>query len=576
MPTVAHAIVSFLAARGTTRVYGLVGGHIQPIWDELAEQGIHIVDVRHESAAVYMAHAEGLLTGRVGVALVTAGPGLTNAITGIANAHVSCAPVLVVSGRTPRPQVGMGAMQDVPQAAIVQPICRRVETVSERHHVLSRLDAVTRAALGADGTPGPACIDFPTDLLRESLSAEELDADWLRPWHPSPVMPDPANVRAAAELLRAAQRPLVIGGRAVRDCPDLVMELLDAIDAVYIDTTESRGAVPASHRAFVPAVRAHAMTEADLVITLGRRLDFQLAYGSRAVFASDARFIRIGRTGGELSENRRAAIEIRGDLQPALRMLLGFDVAPGTERRTWRDALIAENAARTERLAARLRDTRTAADGRMHPYTLIAALNECLDQDAVVVADGGDILSFARIALKATAVYLDPGPLGCIGVGVPFANAAALLLPGRRVVALVGDGAFGFTAMEIDTAVRKRIPVVYVVANNEGWNIDRHDQLRNYRHVVGVQLSGCRYSELARALGAHAERVDEPSELAAALERAFSNPPALVDVAVSALPTSPDFENGLADVCSWQALRKWHEAEELRLLHPHRSSSSAG
>ncbi len=573
MGTVAHLIVRFLAARGVARVYGLVGGHIQPIWDELAEQGIPIVDVRHESAAVYMAHAESLLTGRMGVALVTAGPGLTNAVTGIANAHVSCAPVLVVSGRTPRPQAGMGAMQDVPQAAIVQPLCRRVDAVSERHHVLSRLDAVCRAALGADGAAGPAYIDFPTDLLRERVSAEEVDADWLRPWHPTAMTPDAAGVEAAGNLLRRAERPLIIGGRAARACSQALVELLDTTGAVYLDTTESRGAVPSSHPAFVPAMRGRAMSEADLVITLGRRLDFQLAYGSRAVFAPDARFIRVGRTSGETSDNRHADVEIRADVEPTVRLLRASNLSADADR-TWARSLIAANAERTARMAARLRDTAPEADGRMHPYTLIAAINDRIDEETVVVADGGDILSFARVGLKVTSVYLDPGPLGCIGVGVPFANAAGLTLPGRQVVALVGDGAFGFTALELDTAARKRIPAVFVIANNEGWNIDRHDQLRNYRHVVGVQLPGPRHSEIAGALGLHAERVEQAAALPDALDRAFTSAPALVEVLVSALPTSPDFESGFADVCARQALRKWHEAEELLLLRNASSGSS--
>lgn len=565
MTTVANAIVRFLVARGVTRVYGLVGGHVQPIWDELAQQGVQIVDVRHESAAVYMAHAESLLTGRFGVALVTAGPGLTNAMTGIANAHVSCAPVLVMSGRTPRPQTGMGAMQDVPQFAIVQPLCRRVEVVFERQHVLPRLDAVTRAALGADGPPGPAYIDFPTDLLREAISEPEVDTEWLRPWEPSAAIPDDASVCKAAELLRLAERPLVLSGRGVRECSQLLAHFLDVTGSVYLDTTESRGAVPSSHPAFVPAMRGRAMGEADLVITLGRRLDFQLAYGSKAVFAPDAKFIRVGRTVSEISDNRRAAVEIKADVEATLGKLLALDLAGTHRNRVWRDQLIAANAERTKRLATHLRDTAPAADGRMHPYTLIAALNDILEEDTVVVVDGGDILSFARVALKVTAAYLDPGPLGCIGVGVPFANAAALSLAGRRVVALVGDGSLGFTAMELDTAVRKNIPVVYIVANNEGWNIDRHDQLRNYRHVVGVRLPGCRYDQLAKALGMHAERIEAPSELPGALQRALKNAPALLDVLVSGAPTSPDFENGLAEVCSRQALRKWHEAEELRL-----------
>jgi acetolactate synthase-1/2/3 large subunit len=171
------------------------------------------------------------------------------------------------------------------------------------------------------------------------------------------------------------------------------------------------------------------------------------------------------------------------------------------------------------------------------------------------------------------STYLDPGSLGCIGVGVPFANAAALTFPDRRVLALVGDGSFGFTAMELDTAVRHRIPAVYVVANNEGWNIDRHYQRRNYGRTVGVDLPGCRYDQLARGLGVYAERVEHATDLRAALARAFDNAPALLDVLVSGEPVSSDFESGLAEVCTRQALRKWDEAEEMRLSRPTSSTS---
>jgi acetolactate synthase-1/2/3 large subunit len=561
--TVTQIIVEFLRGRGVLRVYGLVGGHIQPLWDELVEQGVEIIDVRHEAAAVQMAHAESLLTGRLGVAMVTAGPGLTNAVTGIANAHASRAAVLVIAGRTPRPQTGMGAMQDVAQAAIVAPLCRRVESVSERYHALPRLDAVTRAALGGDGPPGPAYIDFPTDLLREAVSDREVDAQWLRPWALPALLPDDEDVLEAARLLRLARRPLVLSGRGARGCGDLLPALLEASGAVYLDTSESRG-IAAGHPAFVPAMRGRAMAEADLVVTLGRRLDFQLAYGSPAVFAPDAKFVRIGRTVDELSDNRRGAVEIKADVRSALGRLMMMDVAPDGNRE-WRDELVVANRERARTLASRLAAAKVGSDGRMHPYTLIAAINDQIDENTVTVVDGGDILSFARVALKVTEFYLDPGPLGCIGVGVPFANAAALTLTGRRVVALVGDGSFGFLAMELDTAARKHARAVYVVANNEGWNIDRHDQVRNYRHIAGVDLPGCRYDQLARALGVYAERVEHANDLSGALTRAFENAPALIDVLVCAEPTSPDFESGLAEVCTWQALRKWSDAEEARL-----------
>ena len=563
MTTVAEVVVRFLRARGVARVYGLVGGHVQPLWDEAARQGLNLVDVRHESAAVYMAHAESLLTGGVGVALLTAGPGLTNATTAIANAHVARASVLVIAGRTPRPQSGMGAMQDLPQAAVVQPLCRRIESISERHHVLPRLDASVRAALGADTSPGPAYVDLPTDLLREEVLAAELNEEWFGPWTPPVLCPAESDLVDASRLIRDARRLLVISGRGARNCGALVERFLEASGALYLDTAESRGIVSPSHAACVPAMRARAMSEADVVITLGRRLDFQLAYGSPVVFAADARFIRIGRTTDEVADNRRGAVELKADVGPTLHALCRLDLGDRADR-AWQRELAAANAQRAIKLAEQIEHANDGSDGRMHPYRLISAINRVVDDESVLVADGGDILSFARVGLKTTKWYLDPGPLGCIGVGVPFANAAALAFPDHRVLALVGDGSFGFTAMELHTAVRHRTRAVYVIANNQAWNIDRHDQRRNYGRVVGVDLPGCRYDQVAKGLGAYAERIEDAAMLPAALGRAFDHMPALLDVVVSGEPTSPDFDNGLAYVYGRHALRRWDEAEAMR------------
>ena len=565
MSTVATAIARFLTDRGVKRVYGLCGGHILPIWNELARLGVEVVDVRHECAAVYMAHAEAELTGRPGVALVTAGPGLTNAVTGIANAAAAGVPVLVISGRVPRPQAGMGGLQDIPQAPVVAPLCRRVEVVSDAQHVLPRLDAVLEAALGADGPPGPAYIDFPTDLLREPLTGPRLDVSWMAPRRPSCPRPDPDEIGRAAAVIRDARRLLVISGRGARRAPAELLQFLDATGALYLDTGESRGALPGGHRSQVPAVRARAMRDADTVVTLERRLDFQLAYGSPAVFAPDARFVRIGRTRSEVADNRRADAEVRGDTGAVLRSLLADDIAPRQADRAWQDEMIALNAERASRLANNLDGAPPGTDGRMHPYRLIGALNAVIDPNTVVVVDGGDILSFARVGLT-TPTYLDPGPLGCLGVGVPFATSAALNLPERPVIALIGDGSFGFTAMEIDTAVRTGARAVFVVANNEGWNIERHDQIENYGgNLVGVELPGCRYDLLAQSLGAYSERVATAEELPEALKRALSAAPAVLDVLVTRDAVSPDFTSGLAGVPDRQALVAWDTAERLRL-----------
>lgn len=560
--TVAELIANRLVSQGVSRLFGLCGGHIQPLWDAVARAGIDVVDVRHEAAAVYMAHATAELSGELSVAMVTAGPGLTNAVTALSNAFVGRSPVLVLSGRPPRPQTGMGAMQDIDQADVVAPLCRLVEQVSERHHVVSRLDKVIAAALGATtGATGPAYIDFPTDLLEESVHEADVPALAMQRRRPFAPAPDPAAVAAAAGLIRAASRVVVIGGRSVRTAAPELRTFLEHTGALYLDSGESRGVIRDTDPGFVPAVRGRAMREADLIITLGRRLDFQLGYGSPAVFSPDARFLRVGTCFEELGENRRGEVEMYGNTAAVLAALSGTGAAPADPDRGWLAEMRESNAERARQLAAKLSDPAPDAAGRMSPNFVVGAVNELLTERSVAVADGGDILSFARVGLKPVD-YLDCGALGCLGVGVPFAIAAALQRPDEPVVAIIGDGSFGFTAMEVDTAVRRQARAVFVVVNNEAWNIERHDQVDRFdNNLVGVDLPGCRYDRLARSLGAHGERVEDPAALGAALERAMSNAPAVVDVLVSRTAKSPDYLSGLAAVPPRQAVGPWNTAE---------------
>ncbi|HET7480912.1 MAG TPA: thiamine pyrophosphate-binding protein, partial [Rubrobacteraceae bacterium] len=559
--TGARLIAEFLARRGVRTIYGLCGGHVQPIWDEAARAGIRIVDVRHECAAVYMAHAQADLTGSLGVAMVTAGPGLTNAITGIANASVSRSPVLVISGRPPRPQAGMGGLQDIPQGELIKPICRRVEAVYESHHILPRLEAAVRAAEGVGGPAGPAYIDFPTDLLRADIPDADVDDLFFEPRPRDEPGPSEDAVTRAASVIREGKRLLVISGKGARAGAKELSDFLDASGALYLDTAESRGVIPLGHPASVPASRAKAMAEADVIVTVARKLDFQLAYGSRAVFPEDAKFVRLGASGDELFDNRRGDAEVLGDVAASLRALIEAGAVPERPDTEWVESLKSYDREKSEKFLARMGKQPPGSDGYMHPSSLLAAVNEFIDEDTIVVADGGDILSFARGGLQAET-YLDPGPLGCLGVGVPFANSAALNFPERRVIAVIGDGSFGLTAMEIDTAVRSGARAVFVVANNESWAIERNDQLVGYGgNLVGVDLPGCRYDRLAEGLGAYAERVEKAEDLPGALERAFENAPALLDVAVTKEAQSPDFKNGLAWVPDRQALEVWDQAE---------------
>jgi acetolactate synthase-1/2/3 large subunit len=553
-------IARFLKARGVTHVFGLQGGHIQPIWDHVARLGVRIIDVRDEGAAVHMAHAHAELTGGLGVAMATAGPGVTNCITAMANASLARAPVLLIGGCTSRPQANMGPLQDIPHVDLLKPVCRYARTARVADQAIRELDEAVARAFGDAGEPGPAYIEIPTDVLRAHLPANLVLDDWMRPKPARRPPPEPHAAQAAADALWGAERPLVVTGRGARDAGPELIRLLDATGAVYLDTQESRGLVPHEHPSFVGAMRAAAMSEADLVLVIGRKLDYQLGYGSPAVFPN-ARFVRIADNAGELLDNRRGDPELLAS--PALALSAILEAAanrPSACDRTWARGL-------RERHVKRCVFTPAPAkgeDGKVHPAAIFDAIREVADPDYIAIADGGDLLSFARVGLSART-YMDAGAFGCLGVGVPFAIAAALAEPGRQVISVNGDGAFGINAMEIDTAVRHGARCVFIVSNNAAWNIERYDQEFNYGgRVVGTTLRHSDYAGLARALGAHGERVEKAEDLAAALKRALANAPALIDVVTSQTAVSSDARKGLGFVPDYQALTAWDDAERER------------
>lgn len=565
---VADLVVEFLVARGVDRVFGLQGGHIQPIWDHLVQRNVRIVDVRDEGAAVHMAHAHAALTGQLGVVLVTAGPGVTNCVTAIANAHLERAPVLLIGGCAPRPQDDLGPLQGVLHTEILAPITRLSRTLRVADNVLRDLDKAVSAALGDGTTPGPVYVEFPTDVLRETVHPNLVLDEHLRPTPRRCIPPDPADVRRAAEIIASAERPLVVTGRGAIGAGDELVRFLDATGAVYLDTQESRGLVPSSHSSVVGAVRARAMQEADLVVVIGRKLDYQLGYGSPAVFPH-ARFVRIADCWEELRENRRGEVELFATPAIALSALANeAESRRGDVDATWTGALRSEHLRRSSRYAEALGGAPAGKDGHMHPNRIFAALADVLEPDAIGIADGGDILSFARVGLT-TQTYLDSGAFGCLGVGVPYGIAAALTYPGRQVLVVSGDGAFGINAMEIDTAKRHDAKTVFVIANNAAWNIERLDQELNYGgRVVGTTLQYADHAMMARAFGLHAERVTDPEQLRPALERAFANAPALIDVVLTQDALSSDAGKGLGWVPDYQALTAWDDAERRRRGKP--------
>jgi acetolactate synthase-1/2/3 large subunit len=563
--TTARLVAQFLARRGVRRFFGLQGGHIQPIWDHAATLGIEIVDVRDEGAAVHMAHAHAELTGELGVAMVTAGPGVTNTVTAVANASVARVPVLVIGGCPPRPQDGMGPLQGIAHVEVMKPIARHAVTARIADQVLRELDLAVARAFGDGGEPGPVYIEFPTDVLRERVAAATVLPEYFEPKAARTIYPDPVDVERAVDLLWSAKRPLVITGRGAKRAARELTALLDALGAIYLDTQESRGLVAAGHPAQAGAMRGRAMQEADVVLLLGRKLDYQLGYGSPVAFPA-ARFIRISDTADELIDNRRGEVELLASVDAALAAILArAGSRAASVDAHWTAAIAAGQTDRTARYAASLAASAPGADGAMHPNQIFAAIRAAYDPaTTIAIADGGDIMSFARLGLNG-AMYLDSGAFGCLGVGVPYAIAAKRAFPAYDVIAVVGDGSFGFNAMEIDTAVRHAVPIVVVVANNAAWNIERHDQVTNYGgRVVGTDLRSTDYAALARALGAHGDRITHPAGLPAALHLARANAPAVIDVVVTRDAVSSDGSKGLAVVPDYQALADWNAAEQKR------------
>lgn len=562
--SVAEIVARFLVARGVDRIFGLQGGHIQPIWDHLARLGVRIVDVRDEGAAVHMAHAHAALSGQVGVAMATAGPGVTNCVTAMANAHLERVPVLLLGGCPPRPQDDLGPLQGIDHAAILAPVTRASRTLRVAEQIARDLDKAWAMAEGDGNPPGPVYIEIPTDVLRETLPAALVLDEHLRAKPRRRLLPDPALVAQAAERLRTAKRPLVITGRGARGCGTALTALLDACGAVYLDTQESRGLVDPAHPAVLGAVRARAMQEADCVLVVGRKLDYQLGYGSPAVFKA-AGFLRIADHADELRDNRRGEVELLADPALALQALADALGRPSAARDAgWAQALRAEHAKRAAKYAETLASAPAGKDGHMHPNRIFAALRSVLKPDAITIADGGDLLSFARMGLE-TRHYLDAGAFGCLGVGTPYGVAAALLHPGRQVVTITGDGAFGINAMEIDSAARHGAKAVFIVSNNAAWNIERLDQEMNYGgRVVGTTLAWSDYAAMARAFGLHAERVTDPERLPGAIADALAHAPALIDVVVTQDALSSDAGKGLGWVPDRQALTAWDDAERAR------------
>jgi acetolactate synthase-1/2/3 large subunit len=527
--TVAHGgelVALALKAQGVKSIYTLCGGHIAPIYEGCLNQGIHILDFRHEQAAAHAADAHARLTHNIGVAVVTAGPGVTDAVTAVANAYQARSPLVLLGGAAPLKTKGMGALQEIPQTGLFADITKASFTVMRTENLLENLQEAFHLAL--TGRPGPVFIELPFDVL---FNAIDLPATPLTRVQPEPVAPALAEVEAMFALLRAAERPVVVAGSQVYwdEAGAALRQLAEQCDLPIFTNGAGRGALPMNHPNCFKAARGAALKQADVILLIGTPLDFRLKYGKD--WAADARLIQIENDPAALHHNRRADVALCASARLVLEAL--SEGLQGLRYTPWREAVAALEAPHAAQLAAWM-----ALDDRpLNHFRFAAELERILDDETLVIADGGDIVSACAkvLTLTQSGQWLDPGPLGCLGVGAPFAIAAKHLFPQKKVLLISGDGSFGLNGFEFDTAVRFGLPFVCVVGNDAAWGQIRTPQINmvGEARAVATALAPTRYDKVVEALGGYGAYVDDPADLAEAVRRAFeSGLPACVNVAL--------------------------------------------
>ena len=513
-----------LKRAGVSHLFTLNGGHIWPILTGATEHGIRILDVRHEQSAAFAAEGWAKVTRECGVAAVTAGPGVTNSASALAQAQSNDSPLFVIGGRAPVARWGMGSLQEMDHVAVVGSLTKRALTLGSADEAYGHAAECMRTALSR--RTGPVFMDVPIDVFFGAADVPEATEHLT----PDPgASPDPDAIELAARLIHEAQRPAVIAGGTVW-WSHAEVELKALVESAHLPLCVNgmaRGMLPAGHPLFFPRARGPALGEADLILVIGVPLDFRLNFGQPPVFAEDAKIVYIDVDGHR--KHRPGAVTILGDVKAALHALSA--AAAGTPERTqWLEKLRAAEAASRRRDEAMTQSDSTP----IHPARLIAEVDRFSDPDAIFVGDGGDFVSFAGRLIERSkpGLWIDPGPFGCLGSGPAYAMAAKLARPDRQVILLSGDGAFGFSAMEFDTMVRHRIPVVCVIGNNGIWALEKHPMM----NLLGVSVAAdlgqrTRYDKVVEALGGCGELVERPDQIRPALERAFkSGLPACINV----------------------------------------------
>ncbi len=525
-------IASALKRAGIEVLFTLCGGHIMHIYDGCIDEGIRVVDVRHEQAAVYAADAWARLTGRPGAAAVTSGPGVCNAVTAIANAWRAQSPVVIIGGQGPLPAQGRGSLQEMDHLSLLRPITKWAVQVIETARLSESVAQACRVAM--NGVPAPVYVEVPLDVMLGSAELKPGD-----PLPPKAAIPgDAGAVEAAARMLREATRPALLVGSQIRWSPDLdvVRRFAEAAQVPVYASGMARGVMKWDHPLAFGQSRKQTLQNADVVLVAGTPLDFRLNYGQSINAA--AALVQIDLNATELGRNREPAVGIAGDTGVVLDQIAQSGVVPSDRdaRARWLEGVRgAEREARSS-IEAGAKSNASPID----PLRLCWEIDQWLGEDATVIGDGGDFVGTAAYVVRPRrypAGWLDPGPLGTLGIGPGFALASRLARPDGQVVLLMGDGAAGLDLMEFEAAVRQQIPFVAVVGNDAGWTQIRRLQVQVFgkERAVATALGHARYDRVVAGLGGHGEHVTKPDDIRPALQRALeSGLPALVNVEMGA------------------------------------------
>jgi acetolactate synthase-1/2/3 large subunit len=562
-----YLVARFLAAERVPVIFTLCGGHIASIYDGCLDFGIKVVDFRHEQAAAHAADAWARVTGQPGVAVVTAGPGVTGTVTAIANAYRAGSPMVVIGGQGGVADFEKGALQELDHVELMRPITKWSKRCLQTRRIPEFLATAFRHATA--GRPGPVFLELPVDVLFGVEDADKVPQPVGYRAEQRPV-PEPRLIEQAASLLAAADRPVVMAGSAVRWCEasDELARLVERLAAPCYLNGMGRGCLPAAHPCCMSQTRKRALAEADVVLLIGVPLDFRMHYGG--VIGAHTKIIQIELVAEDIGWNRGVQLGIVGDAKSALAGIVeALGPAPNarsepptfeygepssqvaavdfsapsehTRAAKWLTALTEHERKFRQRVMPKL----LSDEVPIHPLRFAYAVAQIVDHDTVVVGDGGEIVAVAAavIPINKPAHWLDPGPLGCLGVGMPFAIAAKLARPDKNVLIVYGDGAFGLNGLEYDTAVRFNLPIVGVIGNDGGWGQIRRPQIHMFgrdRALATGLGSNAHYHKVVEALGGWGEEVRDPAEIVPALRRAReSSRPALVNVHISDEPVDP-------------------------------------